>query len=176
MRSWLLVGGIVLVLVLAAAIALDAPKPEPIAGDRLGPEAGESTSDYAARAAATLDAGPDEPRWALVSLDAPITVEQALATADGVRISQILFRAPNPDGMLVFLSVPDNAEAVRRAPGLAAQTDPAITADCACVAALLVRADLPALREVATRPGVTAVEALPPDAVYGRFAIGAPRP
>ena len=175
MRSWLLVGGIVFVVVIALGL-LSASKADPIAGDRLGPEIGESTSDYAARAAATLDEGPDEPRWALVSLDAPITVEQALATADGVRISQILFRAPNPDGMLVFLSVPDNAEAVRRAPGLAAQTDPAITADCACVAALLVRADLPALREVATRPGVTDVEALPPDAVYGRFAIGAPRP
>ena len=175
MRSWLLVGGIVLVVAIALG-RLSASKADPIAGDRLGPETGESTSDYAARAAATLDEGPDEPRWALISLDAPITVEQALATAEGARISQVLFRAPNPDGMLVFLSVPDNAEAVRRAPASPPRPTRRSPPTCACVAALLVRADPSTLRTLATHPGVSAVEALPADAVYGRFAIGAPRP
>ncbi|HEY5857504.1 MAG TPA: hypothetical protein VIW24_26620 [Aldersonia sp.] len=174
MRSWALLGGILLVAVIVSGL-LTSPRPETVAGDRLGPEAGESIPAYTARAATTLATtladGPGDPRWALVSLDTPITVEQALATAYGVRISQILFRAPTPDAMLVVLAVPDNADAVRRASGFAAQTDPAITPDCPCVAALLVRAYLPALREVATRPGVTAVEALLADAVYGRFAV-----
>ncbi|WP_182357546.1 hypothetical protein [Tomitella gaofuii] len=45
---------------------------------------------------------------------------------------------------------------------------------CACVMALVVHGTLGDLRAVADRPGVLAVEALPADAVFGRFAVRPP--
>lgn len=164
------------------------------ATDRLGPDAGERVSDYVVRARSTLpDAGSGAtgPRWALVSFAAERTPADALAAAGGVRISQVLHRVPIPRVQtdLIPVAVPDDPRAVLDSAqfaasrlALATQPDPrrqavarvsvARLADgCSCVVGLVVRGTVDRLRDVATRPVVRAVEALPPDAVYGRFAV-----
>lgn len=46
-----------------------------------------------------------------------------------------------------------------------------LRAGCACVVGLVVHGTLPELRNLATRPGVRAIEALPADAPAGVFAL-----
>ena len=171
--------------------------------DALGPESGESAAQYRDRAAQTLaedgDGADDAERWALVTLAAPSTAEQAAAAADPARISQVVFDpvvddappgavpmvtmaipAPSPAASaaeLVDLAGVAAAEKVRVDDTVAgsvevrARTAEVLAGDCDCVTALLVRAAPGVLRELDTRAQVTAVEALPGDAVYGRFAV-----
>lgn len=58
-----------------------------------------------------------------------------------------------------------------RASAAAALTATRIRAGAPAIIGLVVRGSTDSLRAVATRPGVRAVEALPPDAVWGRFAV-----
>ncbi|TQF73733.1 hypothetical protein FK531_09065 [Rhodococcus spelaei] len=179
---------VVLVVVLGV---LTPPRPSSIATDRLGPDSGEEVAQYLDRARASL-AEPEsgDPRWALVSLAPETTARQAYTLADGVRVSQVLFRVPL-DRVQTPLIVVDVAgeESVLRAPAVAADRSQGSTGewdrqaqidavsatrlaqDCACVVGLTVRGDLDRLRALAGTPGVRAVEALPPDAVFGRFAV-----
>ncbi|MFC7447070.1 hypothetical protein [Rhodococcus daqingensis] len=180
-----------LALVVVTLGVVNPPRPTSIVTDRLGPEGGEPVDGYLARAGASIG-GPDaDPRWALVSLDIEMTADQAYGLADGVRISRMLFRVPldRVQTQLIGVDVPANQEAVRRSPGVAAgrlqgtagEWDRQARIDavsagrlesgCACVAGMTVRGDLARLRELAARPGVRAVEALPADAVHGRFAV-----
>ncbi|MFE3289863.1 hypothetical protein [Rhodococcus sp. NPDC059234] len=179
---------VVLVLLLGV---LTPPRPSSIATDRLGPDSGEPVADYLDRARTSLaDLDGASQRWALVSFDPEQTAAQAYRTAGGVRVSQVLFRVPL-DRVQTQLIVVDVAgeESVLRAPAVAAgrlsgstgewdrqgRVD-AVSAsrlaqDCPCVVGLTVRGDPDRLRELAAAPGVRAVEALPADAVFGRFAV-----
>ena len=189
--GWL-AGLIVIGLLVVAARqphTLDRP-----ATDRLGPDSGERVSDYVMRARSTLPepgSGAVGPRWALVSFAAERTPADALAAAGGVRISQVLYRVPIPRVQtdLVPVAVPDDPRAVLDSAQFAAarvapdgRPDPRrqqiarvsaarLGAGCACVVGLVVRGDVDRLRVLAARPVVRAVEALPADAVYGRFAV-----
>lgn len=172
-----------------------------ITTDALGPESGESAAQYRDRAAQTLaeDGAGDADRWALVTLAAPSTAEQAAAAADPARISQVMFDpvvddappgavpmmtmaipAPSPAASaaeLIDLAGVAAAEKVRVDDTVAGsrevreRTAEVFAGDCDCVTALLVRAAPRVLRELDARTQVTAVEALPGDAVYGRFAV-----
>lgn len=172
-----------------------------VSTDVLGPESGESAAEYRDRADRSLTErqDPDEPRWALLTLAAPSTAAQAADAAGPVRISQVVF-APQVEGappgavplLTVALAAPSpattateliilaesaaaqrlrlddtvsGAEAVRGA--AAAELD----GTCGCVTALVVRGTPAELQAQADRPEVAAIEALPADAVYGRFAV-----
>ena len=58
-----------------------------------------------------------------------------------------------------------------RSAEIARVTAARLRANCACTAGMVVRGTLPQLRELATTPGVRAVQALPADAIAGRFAV-----
>ncbi|SEL76397.1 hypothetical protein [Rhodococcus maanshanensis] len=178
----------VLVVVLGLA---NPPRPTPIATDRLGPDTGEVVAEYLDRAADSVAGSDTDQHWALVSLGPEATVDQAYRLAGGVRISQVLFRVPieRVQTQLIVVDVPGDEAAVRRSPlvaagrlqGSAGEWDRQARIDavsagrladgCACVVGMTVRGDLAQLRALASRPGVRAVEALPADAVHGRFAV-----
>lgn len=151
-------------------------RPTAVNGDSLGPETGESLDDYATRAAATL-AGTDAARWALVTPDAPVDTAGLTALflpsagVDDLRVSTLLvggvqWAVPEPAvGRRredVFTAVRDRAAVSAGVPA----TDVSLS-----VAGVLVHAPTAVLRDLASTPGVRAVEALPADAVYGRFAV-----
>lgn len=194
-RRALVVLGVVVLLGLAIVVAgvVRAPREGVVLTDRVGPEQGEQVSDYLDRARATLD-GAAEPRYALVSFTAEIAPWQVATVAAGVRVSQVLYRVPIPrvQTTLVPVSVPDDPWALLQSAGLAARAldnpTTVYTADerrqridvvsaarledgCACIVGLVVRGTSAQLGEIATRSGVRAIEALPVDAVFGRFAV-----
>ena len=178
-------------LVIVAGLVVP-PKPAPIGTDRLGPESGTAVTDYLELARDSLD-GPDEPRYALVSLRDGVTAEQAFEIAGGARITQMVFRVPVPrvqtplavvgvgegrnsvlgsvDVAVDRLRTAAAAAANERSRSTAALSAQRIGARCACVVALTMRATSSQLRTVADGPQVRAVEALPADAVGGRFAL-----
>jgi hypothetical protein len=106
-------------------------------------------------------------------------------------VSELIYHVPIPrvQTPIVAVAVPDNADAAMRSADAAAErvllraggSDRAaqvaavsaarLAARCACVAGALVRADSATLMSIAQRERVRAVEALPPDAVYGRIAV-----
>ncbi|OZE76114.1 hypothetical protein CH294_20425 [Rhodococcus sp. 14-2483-1-1] len=159
--------------------------------DRLGPDSGEQVTDYLARAETSLLPGGAEPRWGSVSFDRALTAEQAYAAANGVRISQVLFRVPldRVQTPILTVGVPGSERSVLNATARAAGqiqesfgagdrqaqieavSQRRLLGGCACVVTLVVRGTAAELSEVAGRDGVRAVEALPPDAVSGKFAV-----
>ena len=162
-----------------------------IATDRLGPDSGEQVIDYLARAETSLRTEGVEPRWGSVSFDRELTAEQAYAAVIGVRISQVLLRVPldRVQTPILTVGVPGSARSVLNSPARAAGRIPEpsaaddrqaqvaavsqrrLLAGCACVVTLVVRGTSAELSEVAGRAEVRAVEALPPDAVSGKFAV-----
>lgn len=183
-------------VVLVAGVAAPV-RPASVRTDALGPESGELVADYLTRAAETLDepVDPDSPRWTLVSFTTPLDVGAvADLTADpdaGLRVGQVLFRVPieRVQTPLVAVAVSQHPEALRRAPAtaatrlqipasghdraarVAAVSAQRLADGCACVIGLVVRATPEQLRVLASGADVRAVEALPPDAVAGRFAV-----
>lgn len=171
------------------------PTPRPVSTDSLGPDAGEPVADYLARASVTLDEaavdGADSgPRWGLVTFDDEVTATDADALTGDVRISQVWFRVPIDRVQTPIVPVGvAGAESVARASGLAAAqlhgttgewdrqarvdavSASRLTQDCACVVAVTVRAPLTELVALSDVAGVRSVEALPADAVFGRFAV-----
>ncbi|KQU57348.1 hypothetical protein ASG84_17410 [Rhodococcus sp. Leaf278] len=159
--------------------------------DRLGPDSGEQVTDYLARAETSLLADDAEPRWGSVSFDRELTAEQAYAAANDVRISMVLFRVPldRVQTPILTVGVPGSERSVlnstARAAGqiqesfgagdrqaqIEAVSQRRLLGGCACVVTLVVRGTPAELSEVAGRDGVRAVEALPPDAVSGKFAV-----
>ncbi|TFI45302.1 hypothetical protein E4P29_05315 [Rhodococcus sp. 1R11] len=159
--------------------------------DRLGPDSGEQVTDYLARAEASLPGDDAEPRWGSVSFDRELTAEQAYAAANGVRISMVLLRVPldRVQTPILTVGVPGSERSVLNATARAAgqiqesigvedrqaQTDAVsqrrLLNGCACVVTLVLRGTAAELSEVAGRDGVRAVQALPPDAVSGKFAV-----
>lgn len=186
---WVATAALVLAVLLAGV--LNPVRPASVRTDTLGPDNGEQVSDYLGRAESSLiELGP-EPSWALVSFVEPVDVAAIAALPGDPRVAQVLFRVPidRVQTPLVTVAVSAHPEALRRAPivaagrlrGPAAGGDRAariaavsadrLAADCACAVGIVVRGTGDQLREAATVPRVRAVEALPPDAVAGRFSV-----
>ncbi|GAB2705057.1 hypothetical protein GCM10027089_29110 [Nocardia thraciensis] len=187
-----------MVVVLGFAIP---PRPAVVTTDRLGPESGEPVAEYLARArdslggngSASLESGE---RWALVSFASGVAAARLPEHAAGLRISQVLYHVPIDRVFTPLISVPVAAgDAAAIASGRAAAgameyvaTDPARSADdralrtaavvaarlraeCPCVVGAVVRGSLERLRELPSHNNIRAVEALPPDAAAGAFAV-----
>lgn len=193
---------VIVVLVVVYLVGRANPLPPPrITTDALGPDNSETQDQYTARAAATIaadgrqeDAG--EPRWALVSFQQGMSADAAAAAVGGVRISEVVTWLPDDSAQtpVTVVQVPaaeDPASMVEhaqrraadqveqssvRAGGTAGDVVRALRGGCACVVGLVVRADLPELRDIADRRDVTTVDALPGDAVFGTFAVRSPAP
>lgn len=191
---WAAIAALVLAVLLAGW--LSPVRPASVRSDALGPDNGEQVVDYLARAAGSLEAAGslgagDDPRWALVSFDAAQRVEDAVALPGDPRVGRILFKVPisRVQTPLVQVPVSQHVESWRRAPGVAASrlhpegtgedrraraaavSAERLAAGCACVIGLVVRAPTAVLADIAATDGVRAVEALPADAVAGRFSV-----
>ncbi|MGH4027081.1 MAG: hypothetical protein ACRDRV_21125 [Pseudonocardiaceae bacterium] len=166
--------------------------PPPAGVERLGPEAGEPVRAYLRRASDSLPRPGAGPVWALIQLDgylAPAAAAALVTTtqAQPVRLSRVVLRVPLPAVQTALISrdlpgrrpAEELAAAVRSAaqdraresaqapPGsrpasVAAAEAARLRAGCACVLALLVRAEGDALRAVAGRPEIRAVHAAVP--------------
>lgn len=136
------------------------------AGDQLGMEAGEAWEEYARRAAETLGQAPaEEPVFALVTLAPGGGPAGAEAALEGVgRVNAAVFEGQAARPVPEPIGGEGRAEVFARAAARAG-VDPG-----RLVGAVMYAPGRQA-REVAQRTGVAAVEALPPDAVWGAFAI-----
>lgn len=188
-------GGVVVAALVIGALAvighLNPVRQSIVSTDRLGPDSGEQVAEYLARAEESLRSEATEPRWGSVSFDRELTAEQVRTVADGVRISQVLVRVPldRVQTPILTVGVPGSERSVlnstARAASLAAasfgvgdrQAQIAAVSQrrlldgCACVVTVVVRGTPAELTELAGRPDVRAVQALPPDAVSGKFAV-----
>lgn len=182
---------VILVVVLVAIGAARPPRASVLGTDRLGPDSGERVPDYLARAQDSLIGADTAPRWALVALRAGRDTEAVLGLTGGLRISQVLFHVPldRVYTPVITVPVPAGAAAVRAAQPAAAGAMDHVQADddrsrriaavsaarlhagCACVVNLVVRGTLAQLRGLAAQPDVRGVQALPPDAAAGAFAV-----
>ncbi|WP_308248640.1 MULTISPECIES: hypothetical protein [Nocardia] len=182
------------VVLAVVVVVLGILNPRPSTGvttDRLGPAQGEQVDDYLREARASLDGADTDPHWALVSFTDYLTAPQIPAAADGLRVAGVIQHVPidRVQTPVITVATPAGAEpAVRsadaaaglvaaqrfrdqRSADIARVTEARLRAGCACTAGLVVRGTLPELRVLATRPGVRAVQALPADAIAGRFAV-----
>ncbi|MFL0579405.1 hypothetical protein [Dietzia sp. 179-F 9C3 NHS] len=198
-------------LVVILSLRADLPTTPPVMSDALGPENGERVDDYLPRAAATLDASDDDPRWALVTAGWAWSVPEAAGVVRELpRVSGIYVQVP-VDGVAmpvtgVTLPEPVAGETSREPvlergleqvitrleaaggqgtadPPTPAPPDPDRAAATAALTVARIRGGEPAiigllargtpaeLRAVADQPWVRAVEALPADAVWQRFAV-----
>ncbi|OZD75044.1 hypothetical protein CH273_26680 [Rhodococcus sp. 05-339-2] len=188
-------GGVVVAALVIGALAVighrNPVRQSIVSTDRLGPDSGEQVTEYLARAEESLRSDTTEPRWGSVSFDRELTAEQVRTVADGVRISQVLVRVPldRVQTPILTVGVPGSERSVlnstARAASLAAasfgvgdrQAQIAAVSQrrlldgCACVVTVVVRGTPAELTELAGRPDVRAVQALPPDAVSGKFAV-----
>ncbi|MDV6275496.1 hypothetical protein R3Q06_18530 [Rhodococcus erythropolis] len=182
---------VAVVAVVGVGFANPVPTP-PIRTDTLGPDSGEAVPDYLDRARDSV-ASVDGPVWALVSFTKALTVDEVITTSrsqvssvrvSDVRVARVMFRVPieRVQTPLMSVPVPDNDEAVRRSPGVAAtrlvalggDTDrqqqvalasaKQLSAGCACAVGVLVRATPEGLEAIGRESNVRAVEALPSDA------------
>ncbi|KLL96209.1 hypothetical protein NJ76_17930, partial [Rhodococcus sp. IITR03] len=117
----------VVVLVVAVLVAgwTSPPRTAPVGSDTLGPDNGEVVADYLARAADSLteaEADGDLEHWGLVSFTDAVGIDRVVELTDEVRVAQVLLRVPidRVQTPLVPVAVPENPEAVRRAPSVAA--------------------------------------------------------
>ncbi|MBT2268904.1 hypothetical protein [Rhodococcus erythropolis] len=187
---------VALAAVVGVGFANPVPTP-PIRTDTLGPDSGEAVPGYLERARDSV-ASVDAPGWALVSFTKALTVDEVITTTSSsqvssvrvpdvrvpdVRVARVMYRVPieRVQTPLMSVPVPDNDEAVRRSPGVAAtrlaslggDTDrqqqvalasaKQLSAGCACAVGVLVRATPGGLEAIARESNVRAVEALPSD-------------
>lgn len=152
-------------------------QPQAINGDSLGPENDETVVDYVNRARETLteaESGASEPRWALVTPMQPAGTEaltEILAEQADLRVSTLL------SGNTQW-SLPEPAEGHRREDVfaearelMAANAGTGVDDPSLDVLGVLVHGSPEQLRSLDDRPDVLTVEALPPDAVYGRIGL-----
>lgn len=167
--------------------------PSAAAMERLGPEFGEPVADYLRRIAGTLPPPGDGRTgggqvWALVQLNGYLEPDPAAELIQGTRLSQVVLRValPGVQTALVFRDVPgqnpaaelaaavraaglDRDRAAVQAPSGSRQAAVAVVeaarlrAGCACVLALLVRADSAVLSRLTGHSAVRAVHAASPD-------------
>lgn len=169
------------------------PAEEIVSTDRLGPDQGESIAAYLDRARESLIGTDGADRWALVSFTEYRPATELRDQVGELRIGQALYRVslPRVGTPLVAVQTPAGDVALRRSGADAAwqladqrryvgddrttrTLDVVVArlrADCACSPGVVVRAPLPRLRDLAEQPGIRAVQALPADAVAGRFAV-----
>lgn len=158
-----LVVGAVAVGLLVALISLLGARtrfePVPV-GDQLGQDNGETFAEYVERAEASLDDAPgDAPAFALVTFAGETAPEEASAVLEPVgRVDAVI----PPDAPLQPIGEPkegrDRTEIFR----IAVDGD---------VAGAVVRDTGDALRALSANERIAAVEALPPDAVWGAFGV-----
>jgi hypothetical protein len=190
---WALLAVLLTVFTGAVLVAGRQDEPLPVAGVvRLGPESGELVPAYLHRARQSLPAADAGQVWALVQPSSYLDAAAAAQLARGVRLAGVVLRVPLPGVQTALITrdlpgqrpVPELAAAMRsaaeeradaaaaappgsRAGAVATAEASRLRAGCACVLAVLVRADGGALRGLAGRPGVRAVDAAIP---------GTPRP
>lgn len=182
------VGFAVLILVIGT---LNPPLRSGISTDRLGPERGEPVADYLAQAHDSLSGSDTDEHWALVSFTEPLTSDQIPAHSGGLRIADAIHHVSIPRvhtpivtiqlpaGDAVAIASADSAAwqllaqhpADERTDRVTAVSVARLRAGCACTVGLVVRGQLPQLRNLATQNGIRAVQALPADAVATSFAI-----
>ncbi|MFI6165808.1 hypothetical protein ACIBCN_03375 [Nocardia sp. NPDC051052] len=181
---------VALVVFIVLLGVLNPPRTAGVFTDRLGPEQGERVADYLARARDSLTGTDAADHWALVSFTEPLVPEQIPLHSGGLRISQVLYQVPIPrvQTPLVAVPVPAGDEAAvtsaesaawllprntpdDRAARIAALSAARLRSGCACTVGLVLRGPLAGLRNIASQNGIRAVEALPPDAVSGRFSV-----
>lgn len=153
--------GLAAVVAVSWVVGVLNPVPQPVPrGDQLGMEDGETRSEYAARAALTLPEANDGGKvFALVSFTQPVSAGQAADAVEGVgRVNAVVAKQYAP------VAVPEPTYGATRADVIDAAVD-------GPVAALVVHDRGEVLRAVGGRQGVLAVEALPPDAVWGSFGV-----
>lgn len=183
------------VVALCAVVGASNPISRPgVTTDRLGPDNGETVGEYIGRSEQTLaDDGMSDPRWAMVSFPDAVSPRESYERTSSVRIAQVLLRVPleRVQTPVIAVGVPGSEESVLAAEDAAAtrlhgstgQWDrqaridavsaARLSSGCDCVVGVIVRATTVALQALDARPDVRSVEALPPDAVAGRFAVRA---
>ncbi|WP_067717291.1 hypothetical protein [Nocardia yamanashiensis] len=184
------IAGLLVLLDIVVGVAIP-PRAGVIATDRLGPDYGERIDDYLLRARNSLQGNDTGAHWALLSFTAAVTADSVPGYAAGHRISEVDYhvaidRVATP---IVSIGVPaGEAVAVKSidAAGYLVTANPSydersarvqqvvaarLHAHCACVVGVVVHAPLPDLRNMADRPGIRAIEALPADASAGVFAV-----
>lgn len=152
-------------------------QPQAINGDMLGPDNSETLDEYVTRAGTTWQDTADtseEARWALVTPVEPAGTQELteiFSGMSGMRVSTLLYAnsrweiAEPADGHRredVFAGARDQVAANAGA----GEDDPALD-----VLGVLVHATPDGLAALDDREDVLAVEALPPDASYGRFGL-----
>lgn len=180
--------GAVILLVVAFR---EPPPASAVTTDRLGPAPGEQVQHYLDDARASLGGDNADQHWALVSFSEYLTPQQIPATTEGLRVSGVIQHVPvdRVQTPVITVATPAGDEPAvksgeaaaglvaaqqfrdQRSAEIAHLTESRLRAGCACTAGIVVRGTLPQLRDLATRSGVRAVQALPADAVAGRFAV-----
>lgn len=192
-----LVSGCAAIVAIAVVLVLGfvtTPSGPPIVStDTLGPDGAEPIAQYLARADDSLSAvsGGSDELWALVSFRESIPVDRVRAAVGGLRVSEVMFRLPLPQVQtpLIVQKIGDGDAALAAAGGLAISqaqlwepvgerptairdaTVRGLERGCACVVGVLVRGAVPQLHAARQHESVRAVEGLPADAVYRRFAV-----
>ncbi|MFD3747528.1 hypothetical protein [Nocardia sp. NPDC058633] len=192
LRNAAIIGIAAIGAVILLVAAFRAPPPaSAVATDRLGPAPGEQVQRYLDEARTSLDGVDGDQHWALVSFTEYLTPPQLPAAAEGLRIAGVIQHVPieRVQTPVITVATPagdepalKSAEAAaglvaaqqfrdQRSADIARVTENRLRAGCACTAGIVVRGTLPRLRDLANRPDVRAVQALPADAVGGRFAV-----
>lgn len=157
---------IVALVVLIVASGGNRQANSPINGDSLGRDMGETMAEYEQRAERSLADTPDDVEvYALVTFRKPLTARQAGAVVqDLTRVNAFMV------GFAEVVGIPEPIEGVNRGDSLIHQiTLRSMNPDD--VRGLVVRDSGAKLHAVAANPEVLTVETLPPDAVWGSFAV-----
>ncbi|MGW5574244.1 hypothetical protein ACWEVD_23870 [Nocardia thailandica] len=191
-RNLILVAVAVVIAVTVVVLGITQPKPSSaVSTDRLGPLPGQQVTEYLAQAQDSLQGTDTDPHWALVSFDEPITPARIPEYSGGLRIAGVVeyvaidrvqtpvITVATPAGDAVAMRAPQDAANLlavqptrdERTAAVARVVTNRLRAGCACTVGLIVRGTLPELRALADRPGVRSVQALPADAIAGRFAV-----
>lgn len=187
-----ILGAAVVGAVVLLVFAFTAPRATSgVATDRLGPAPGEQVAEYLNQARASLDGTDTDLHWALLTPTDYLTPQQIPDAANGLRVAGVIQYVPidRVQTPVITVATPagdepavKSAEAAagllaaqqfhdQRSADIARVTEARLRAGCACTAGLIVRGTLPELRELAAQPGVRSVQALPADALAGRFAV-----
>ncbi|MFF3570381.1 hypothetical protein [Nocardia jiangxiensis] len=179
---------VLLILVLGWAYP---PRASVIGTDRLGPDSGEAVANYLVRARDSLQGDDNDEHWALVALTAAVVPRDIPKSVAGLRVARVIYHVPINHVYTSPITVPtpaDDAAVIDSARAAAGVLDASqsfddrtarstavmaarLHAGCACAANLIVRGTLNQLRILTTRPNIRAVQALPPDASAGAFAV-----
>ncbi|HEY9476398.1 MAG TPA: hypothetical protein VIS06_21425 [Mycobacteriales bacterium] len=158
---------------------------------RLGPHDGEMVTGYLTRSRAALAGSSARSGYALVALDRYLTPAQVPTVTGAVTMVRVLVRVPLPRVQTEIVEMPARTPAdieggmsaaaarldtgAEDADSVSAAVDRAQAGQlrhrCACVLAIVVRADHGALAALADRPGIRTVEPAPPGEPLVRLAF-----